>query len=239
MTQLHLLELEIDLLALHAFLHREGISGEDADLSYGIHAWLRAAFGEFAPQPWRLFVDKVRPTRILGYSKNTAEELRDRIETYADPFVLRVCPKPELMMASKVMPSWQLGQRLGFQTLFCPIGRKARSGIEKDLFLIRADHKREGLEREAIYAQWVQERFAKFSTSVEDIRLSGFRLVKQIRQTQAQGSKRRRRTITRPQALMDGTLTVGDPKKFTGLLSRGLGRHRAFGYGMILLRPAR
>lgn len=237
MSHLHLVELEIDLMALHAFLHREGLSGEDANLSYGVHAWMKSAFGEFGPQPWRLFVDKSRPSRILGYSSHDAGRLRRKMVEYADPFVLRVCPNPEVMMASKIMPAWQLGRTMGFQTLFCPVGRKARSGIEKDLFLIRADHHEDGLEREEIYAQWVKKRFAAFSTTVEDIRLSGFRLVRQMRQTQTRSERRRRRTITRPQALMDGILTVGDPDEFTRLLSRGLGRHRAFGYGMILLRP--
>ena len=38
---------------------------------------------------------------------------------------------------------------------------------------------------------------------------------------------------------VEGTLTVGDPDAFSRLLARGIGRHRAFGFGMLLLRPAR
>ena len=38
-------------------------------------------------------------------------------------------------------------------------------------------------------------------------------------------------------AVLAGTLTVRDPQAFATLLARGVGRHRAFGYGMLLLSP--
>ena len=41
-----------------------------------------------------------------------------------------------------------------------------------------------------------------------------------------------------PAALMRGTLVVGDdPAKFAELLRCGVGRHRAYGFGMLLVRP--
>ena len=36
---------------------------------------------------------------------------------------------------------------------------------------------------------------------------------------------------------MRGILTITDPIAFAELLKRGVGRHRAYGYGMLLLRP--
>ncbi len=235
MSSLHLVELQIDLVPLYSFLHGRGLSKEDTDLGYGVHSWLKAAFGELAPQPWRLLVDRVRPTRILGYSRYGAEVLQRRMQEFADPSVAQVCPDPGLTMASRIMPAWVEGRRLGFQTLLCPVGRKARSGLEKDLFLIKADTQEKGLRREEVYTQWAKSNFGQFSTTINEIRLVGFRLVKQTRPTQ--GAGRRYRTTNRPQALLEGILTVGDPQDFQRLLARGLGRHRAFGYGMILLRP--
>ena len=38
---------------------------------------------------------------------------------------------------------------------------------------------------------------------------------------------------------MQGNLTITEPEKFACLLARGVGRHRAYGYGMLLLRPLR
>jgi CRISPR system Cascade subunit CasE len=43
--------------------------------------------------------------------------------------------------------------------------------------------------------------------------------------------------IERPNAVLEGHLMVRDPVAFRALLARGVGRHRAFGFGMLLLRP--
>jgi CRISPR system Cascade subunit CasE len=38
--------------------------------------------------------------------------------------------------------------------------------------------------------------------------------------------------------VFSGLLQVEDAAAFTALLARGIGRHRAFGFGMLLLKPA-
>ena len=242
MNPLYMLEIEFDIAALYRFLHIQGLLGREdgTELGYEIHAWLSAAFGEFVPKPWRLLIDKHRPPRILGYAPHDANILQQRINEFAEPNVLKVCPKPQLMIASRVMPGWQEGRKLGFQTLVCPVGRKARSGVEKDLFLIHADSQNNDdaeLCRETIYCDWVKKRFNNYQVTVDSVRLTGFRLVKQKRQTQSQNKKRIFRRIVRPQALIEGEITIENPNKFNYLLQNGMGRHRAFGYGMILLRP--
>jgi CRISPR system Cascade subunit CasE len=40
-----------------------------------------------------------------------------------------------------------------------------------------------------------------------------------------------------PNAVLEGTLRVRDAAAFRALLARGVGRHRAFGFGMLLVRP--
>ncbi len=45
------------------------------------------------------------------------------------------------------------------------------------------------------------------------------------------------RGIEGPEALLYGTLEVEDGPAFAKLVARGVGRHRAFGLGMLLLRP--
>jgi CRISPR system Cascade subunit CasE len=49
--------------------------------------------------------------------------------------------------------------------------------------------------------------------------------------------QRNGRRIEGPDAVVHGTLTITDPVAFAGLLARGVGRHRSYGYGMLLLRP--
>ncbi len=124
-------------------------------------------------------MDKRRPPRILGYALHDASVLQQRIIEFAEPSVLQVCSEPQSMIASRAMPAWQGGRRLGFQTLVCPVGRKARSGIEKDLFLIHADSQSDdaGLCRETVYCDWARQRFNDYSVTVNSMRLTSFRLV--------------------------------------------------------------
>lgn len=66
------------------------------------------------------------------------------------------------------------------------------------------------------------------------LQLEGFRIVRLLRKAEGAG----RRDFLAPQAKLGGILTVQDGTAFQTLLARGIGRHRAFGYGMLLLRPA-
>ena len=43
--------------------------------------------------------------------------------------------------------------------------------------------------------------------------------------------------MERPEVYLDGTLEITDSEAFNAMIARGLGRHRAFGFGMLLLRP--
>ena len=51
-------------------------------------------------------------------------------------------------------------------------------------------------------------------------------------------ASRRLRWVEGPDTVMSGELQTSDPDAFARLLARGIGRHRAFGFGMLLLRPA-
>ncbi|MDD4944986.1 MAG: type I-E CRISPR-associated protein Cas6/Cse3/CasE [Rhodoferax sp.] len=39
--------------------------------------------------------------------------------------------------------------------------------------------------------------------------------------------------------MLAGQMRVTDPQAFAQLLANGLGRHRTFGFGLLLLRPVR
>lgn len=242
MNALYMIELRPDIRALLQFVKGQGLlyRNGDEDLGYGIHAWLHAAFGDLAPGPWRLLYDRRRPTRILGYAQYDAEELRQRVKEFAEPSVFAVCPDPDTLIAGKKMPLWQPGRRLAFEVQCCPVGRKAGSGVEKDLFLIRADEDPDQtLSRASVYTDWARERLERNDAAiVVGLDLVGFRLVRQLRQTRPVNGTRRRQHLVRPLALLRGQLEVRNPDGFTALLRTGLGRHRSFGYGMLLLRPA-
>ena len=114
-----------------------------------------------------------------------------------------------------------------------------RRGKECDAFLWGAlQHSNRGSmerKREQVYAEWLSaqlDRIGGASLDVERTKLVSFQRTRAIRKLHARHSEG-------PDAVMRGILTITDPTAFSNLLARGVGRHRAYGYGMLLLRPAR
>ena len=106
--------------------------------------------------------------------------------------------------------------------------------IERDAFQAEAErHDRRAMTRtrEEVYADWLKERLeAHDAARLESTTLAMFQRTRTIRKLHSRPSEG-------PHALMRGTLTISDPTKFEMLLANGLARHKAYGYGMILLRP--
>lgn len=234
---MNLLQLYLRPAALMRFAATQGLArSEDEDLGYACHAWLRAMFGALAPKPFRLFDAQARhPARLLAYSVEPADALLKHAQTFSDSLANEALDANNF--AGRLMPAdWQPGRLLGFEVLACPMTRK--DGKEKDLFLRHLDAEPDGKhDRAQIYCDWLSKQMAPAAT-VGSARLKGFRRVKMLRRSAAAGGGRRLVTLERPQALIDGEIIIRDGAAFTALLLRGLGRHRAFGYGMLLLRPA-
>ena len=83
--------------------------------------------------------------------------------------------------------------------------------------------------RETVYLQWLKERFKGTAQIEQGACLKRFQRIK---------TRRGKHVSEGPDAIMQGTLEVTDTARFADLLIRGVGRHKAYGYGMILLRPA-
>ena len=228
------------------------------DPDHAIHCLLTECFGDLTPKPFRLIIPRGDPRGCLyGYGQADAAVLRDAANTFACPLQLRALPPSSI--DSKPMPSeWQAGKRLGFETRIRPILRLERDtsrvpsnmqrrfkegdmrpGKECDVFLWEAiQHPQKGgMERgrEQVYAEWLSGQFNKLggaSLDVERTKLVSFQRTRAVR-------KRHTRYSEGPDAVMRGALTITGPDAFANLLARGIGRHRAYGYGMLLLRPAR
>ena len=152
-------------------------------------------------------------------------------------------------MESRPMPlAWRTGQALGFDLRARPVRRLRRDldtrrgsmgrGSEVDAFLAEALRRHpgspdgmanEGRTREAVYLDWLEERLS----GVAELDRAGSRLVRFRRGCVLRG----RRVVDGPDATIHGTLRVSDPDRFAEALRRGVGRHRTYGYGMVLLRP--
>lgn len=238
-SPLHMLRMNLDPQALVRFAQAQGLNhAHDEDLGYATHAWLAACFGELAPKPFRV-LDASKPClTLLAYSEPSRADLAEHATIFAAPEARRVLD-PRTLRQARMPERWREGVRLGFELLVCPITRQGQS--EKDVFLRRLGRLPPEVsppERGAVYREWLAAQLED-AAALESFHLEGFRLTRVLRRSQstAQARMRSAQLITRPRALCRGTLTVRDGDRFQGLLRRGIGRHRAFGYGMLLLHP--
>lgn len=236
-----MIDLPLDAARLMRFAHRQG-HGQSAgeDFGYAAHAWLAATLGDQAPKPFRLLENR-QGLRMLGYAGQPIEALTEHARIFAEPDALSVCAWADA--AGKAMPDrWQPGRRLGFELRACPVSRAER---ERDVYLVavsRADAAgTQPPSRPQVYAEWLGRQLTREGAArvaPNGIDLIGFQRVRSQRLDHGSGGSRHR-SIERPDALFAGELTIDDPDVFGRLLTRGIGRHRAFGFGMLLLRPPR
>ena len=253
MTALHLIRVPIDTHALVRWARERGWVRDRGrvlafDEGRALHHLVDEVVGPGVLRPFRLLVPP-RQTKgnLYAYSALAAESLRADAQIQALPEHLDVLSLDDLK--SKPMPSdWSVGQRLGFdlrarpvrrlrRELEIPSGRRKRKGAEVDAFQVEALHRhptdREGMAsenrtREAVYLDWLAERLSGVAT----LDFSASKLTRFRRTRVARGE----RGSEGPDATIHGTLTITDPATFATLLARGVGRHRAYGYGMLLLR---
>ncbi len=232
MSSLHLIRLPVRAPSLMQFAFEQGITQEDETFGYTLHAWLAALFGPHAPKPFRYFE---RRGEVLAYADRDANALLAQAQAFASPQAWTALHAEGL--ASKPMPeAWRTGQRLRLEALVCPVSRK--DSEEKDVYrrvLERAGEGAPAPGRAEVYRQWFVRQLGG-AVRVQSLDLLGMRArVKMLRR--AREGTNRLRTIERPHALLAAEVSVADSGRFSAMLARGIGRHRSFGFGMLLLAP--
>ncbi|HQR04928.1 MAG: type I-E CRISPR-associated protein Cas6/Cse3/CasE [Proteobacteria bacterium] len=245
---LHLLHVQPDarLLATWMVRYRTQDEGE------ALHGLLRAAFGTQAPQPFR-YLDEQRG--LLAYTALDAATLEQHI-ALADPQAARTLGlgAGHGHSGCRLRPfptDWPLGKVLGFAVRVRPTVRGAKGEQDAFLHAVAAAGGKEGdfVSREAVYVDWLRAQLGErpgqprqpWQGAVEllDVQLSAFARSPIRRHSQAgANSARKGRTIDGPDATLTGHLRVTDPTAFAHLLARGIGRHRSYGFGMVLLHRA-
>ena len=253
MTSLYLIRVPIATDELAKWAGERGwLRGRRDIVAYdegrALHHLLDETFGPGTFRPFRLFVPPRRTVgNLYAYCALAAKELQEAARVYALPDHLRVLSLDRL--EGKQMPAdWRVGQQLGFDLRVRPVRRlredlvtprgQFRKRAEVDAFLLEAlrshSSTRKGMAdtnraREAVYLDWLAERLAPAAELDRSVcRLARFLRTRTARE--GLGSEG-------PDATLHGALTVTDPGAFHQVLLRGLGRHRAYGYGMLLLRP--
>ena len=241
---LHLMHCLPEPKALAVWSARHGLVSPDGDYGYALHALLRAAFGEAAPKPFR-YLDPRRG--LLAYSRAGPDALRE-LGALATPDVARALGLEELN--ARPFPAiWGKGRRIGFEVRVRPVVR-TKDGRERDAFLHAveplplgdnaalpaADRPR----REDVYRHWLERQIARDGAAqLQGTAMDAFRLTRVVRKASPDaGGKRKAQAPSGPDVVFKGQLEIGDGPAFARLVKRGIGRHRAFGFGMLLLKPA-
>ena len=253
MTTLQMVRADVSMTDFQRWMGTRRLQDPD----HGMHCLLTECFGrELAPRPFRAIFPRGGSRGCLyGYGAAGADELREAAGLYADPLQSRIIFPHSI--DSKAMPAeWTAGKRLGFEVRLRPVVRLERDtsripphiqrsfkegglrpGKECDAFLWKAIQYPKGEmqdSREKVYRDWLAERLQRCGAAelyVEETKLVSFQRTRAVRRLRGGYSEG-------PDALMRGVLEITDGPAFAQLLAGGVGRHRAYGYGMLLLRPA-
>jgi len=237
----HMLRIGHDPAGFSAWAARQRLLRPGVDPGYAWHAILRAAFADAAPKPFRPIEPSGGAPYLLAYSDHDAAALRERAATLAEPAVAAVLDLAA--MVSKPMPeAFPNGARFEVELRVRPVLRVDRDGDrrrtrERDAFLV-AIEKAPGdrrIDREAIYRDWLAGRLDNAGAAVKP---SNLRVLAQRRSRALRRNGDRTLIAAEgPDVIMSGGVTVREPARFADAVRRGIGRHRAFGFGMMLLRP--
>ena len=250
----HLIHTSFNIRSFNRWAGERGLIRRGSfDEGYALHILLSAMFGKAVLQPFRLFASERRAGAALyAYADVDADALRHTAAAAAPSDCLAVID-PQKMRSKHMPPAFELSRRLGFDVRIRPVRRLRQNltdpqtgqclskGSEVDAFRLEAIRRfprgwaessvaasKNGVTRQSVYVEWLTGRFGD-AVAVEECNLVAFRRSRAIRGTG--------RGPEGPDATLHGTLAVSNPKAFARILRNGVGRHRAYGYGMLLLRP--
>jgi len=241
---LYLLRFDPDARAAAIWFHAENLAPrEQQDDGYAWHALLAAVFGrELAPKPFRVQARRGRPPQMLAYAPHDPETLRAYAAEFADPRAFAALGADKL--AARPMPTFAAGRRLRFSLRVRPTVRRDRNGDRRRTAELDAaiaalgSRPHDPADRAEVYLDWIRRQLAAAGVALESLRLDGVIGDEAPRRGRPDPSGVRKLvSIPGHSVTATGGLRVEDAERFAAALARGVGRHRAFGYGMLLLSP--
>ena len=251
LTTLTLVRLRPDMVRLVRWASVSGPRNASADVGYTLHAATRATLGSLAPKPFVLR-QRADGVELVGYTVARPEDLARACALDAhDPEAASALRLEELV--AKAMPvDWRAGETFSFEVRVAPVVRSRSelpgSYVEVDA-AFHSEYMQTPGDRVAAYGAWIKAQLGREGAaellSNETI---NFQLTDMVRRTHssaggeahesgATGRQGRRGLL--PDLTVRGALKVANGPAFAKLVARGLGRHRAFGFGCLLLtRPA-
>jgi CRISPR system Cascade subunit CasE len=245
---LHLLRLLPDMAALARWVAATGQRALQDDTGYALHAALRATLGELAPKPFAL-LERPGVLQLIGYSRHSVEELHDALAQgeISDPGAAAALglQQPANTLIKPMPARWRAGDRMSFEVRVAPVVRSRQQpggGYPEIDAAFHPDFAAAaGGDREAAHRAWLARELARGgAATLLTSRALAFRLAPIARRhAQADGHHggRSTRQGLLPDLCVRGQLQLDDPLAFDALLGRGLGRHRSFGFGCLLVAP--
>lgn len=247
MTGLTLLRLQPDMARLARWAQRGGLRQVAADPGYALHAATRAALGDLAPKPFALR-QRAGLAELVGYTAASVDQLARACALDAhDPDAASALRLHDHV--AKPMPAdWRVAERFSFEVRVAPVVRSRSqtpgSYVEIDA-AYHPDYAAVPGDRPAAHAAWLRAQLGRQGAAdLLSHETVSFQLTDTVRRTQvsldgreAPVGKRGRgaRSGLLPDLTVRGELQVADAASFAALLARGLGRHRTFGFGCLLL----
>jgi CRISPR system Cascade subunit CasE len=244
---LYMIRFLLDSMRFFDFAKRRGLLNQSCDEGYAIHSLMYELWGEKAPKPFFISGRQSKHITIIGYSTYSKNQYIEHAKAFADPSCYEIIDWQHF--SDKQMPSmWATGSTFGFHIKVCPVKRANKSNqyhtnanAERDAYLAYLEERKRldssvtpSMTRFEVYKDWLKKQLEKEnSISVEKINLDSFQLVNLQRRNQ----KRKISISKRPDVTLRGEIKVLDSDLFNRLLERGIGRHRSFGFGMLLLHP--
>jgi CRISPR system Cascade subunit CasE len=241
-----MVRLAVDQRNLFGFAKSRNILLSATDPGYILHCLFTEVFGPgYSPKPFAVQKAAGHLLPVLAYTPFTKEELEEQAKLFCTPEKRALLHWNEF--AVKAMPyQWRPESKYAFEVRVCPVERKSnvgqfnrQKGAEMDVYLCHVWKHGKDLDRGTLYERWTKGQIEKpqpdrrFSAKVLEIKTREFGRIKFVRRD------RERNAIVkeRPEAFLTGILEIADSNSFTEFLRRGIGRHRAFGFGMLLLEP--
>ncbi len=244
MTALSLIRLSPDRDHFAQWAARNGFlppSGDD--LGYALHAAFAKCFGQLAPKPfyWREGVNSAGP-ELFGYCPGEPDTVLESLSIPALDGALETGLNLGSIQARAMPGSWRSGRTLSFETRTRPIVRQNREGDRRRFREVdAAAHAARLAPLEAppskrdVYLEWTAAQLAPAAEIISG-GVTAMGRTRVLRRPIRDGSRSSAMTEG-PDVTVTGILRIGDAAAFGELVRRGVGRHRAFGFGMLLLAP--
>ena len=200
------------------------------DIGYSMHVFLAGVFGSGVVQPYRLFMPRSGRGSFFAYTHDTLDDLLSIADIAMTPNSTGVLGLDKAR--SKPLPTVAKGQRVGFDVRVRPTRRWNKQ--EADAYWMAsllANGERREVEqaRHEIYQTWLEEKLDGIAV------VKSCRLARYDRIRAAFGKQRE--VIRLPSAVLHGDVEVTQPDAFHAKLASGIGRHKAYGFGMMMMRP--